>query len=161
MLKTDRTIAGPEPVTLDEAKDFLRVDYDTDDVLITSIITQSRDIVEQFLSRSLVDSAITLTADCRHEMVLPYGPVTSVASVLDIDGIEVADWTWDGLTLKLKVTDTFTVLYNTAADEHPGLKLGLLETIAYLYENRGDTASIGLILYYNKNLQPFRNKVWI
>ena len=161
MLKTERTIAGPEPVTLDEAKDFLRVDYDTDDVLITSIITQSRDIVEQFLSRSLVDSASTLLADCRHEMVLPYGPVTSVASVLDIDGVEVADWTWDGLTLKLKVTDTFTVLYDTAADEHPGLRLGLLETIAYLYENRGDTGSIGLILYYNKNLQPFRNKVWI
>ena len=43
-----------EPVTLEEAKLQLRVEFDEDDALISSYITAAREWAEGFLNRSLV-----------------------------------------------------------------------------------------------------------
>ncbi len=162
MLKIERNITGviDEVLTLDEVKNFLKVDYDTEDTLLTDLMDQSRDILEQFLSRSILASDVTLTVSKRDEVILPYAPIDTIDSITDQDGDPI-EYTYDELSIKLVSTDTFTIDYYTLTDLPPGLKLGLLETIAYLYENRGDISGIGLILYYNKNLQPFRNRVWI
>jgi len=93
---------GQEPVTLDDAKRHLRVDFDDDDLYISALITASRQAIEKFCSISLVAKTVTLTvqADEQQKSVfsqpfqvreqfnqfeLPYGPVRSVSSVTSID----------------------------------------------------------------------------
>lgn len=93
---------GQEPVTLDDAKRHLRVDFDDDDSYISALITSSRQAIEKFCSISLVAKTVTLTvqADEQQKSVfsqpfqvreqfnqfeLPYGPVRSVSSVTSID----------------------------------------------------------------------------
>lgn len=52
-----------EPVSLVDAKNFLRVDIDDDDVLITSLIVAARELVEGFTGRSLVNKGYVQTLD--------------------------------------------------------------------------------------------------
>lgn len=50
-------MAITEPVTLAEAKAQCRVEFDTDDELISSYITAARQYVEKFLNKPLVQEA--------------------------------------------------------------------------------------------------------
>lgn len=85
-----KLITGPatEPVTLDEAKQHLRVDHDDEDELIAELIVAARMHVENVTWRALV----TQTWECafpawprpegsRGRLELPYAPLQSVTSV--------------------------------------------------------------------------------
>lgn len=169
-LKVIKEVTGSDPLLLNTVKDFLRVDYDEDDTLLTSLISQTRDIIEEYLSISMVATKVTLTASPRAELRLPYGPVLTVTSVKDADGNDM-DYVWDGLCIKFGVAGTYvlnstynqnsTTIYNTGYTEFPrGLELGWLEIIAWLYENRGDTSGLSYMLNRNTNLMPYRAKLW-
>jgi hypothetical protein len=58
-------IAGPvvEPVTLDQAKDHLRVTFTDDDVLIGSLITAARQWAELYCNRAFFNQTWCLTLD--------------------------------------------------------------------------------------------------
>lgn len=100
--------AGPEPVTLTDAKKHLRVDFADDDTLIAALITSARMAIEDFCHISIVSKTITATLKAQevprsifaqpfqvreqfNEFELPYGPVVSVDSVTSMDS--------DGTTL--------------------------------------------------------------
>ena len=161
MIEVNRTVTGTEELTLEDAKAFLRVDFDDDDTLITDLISQSRDLIEQYTNRSLVDSEIKLTASKRQSIILPFGLVSTVVSVKDTETQEDLEFKWDGLYLSYVSDNTTLIDYTTVANNTQGLMLGWKEIVSYLYENRGDTSSIALILYYNTNLMPYRRKIWI
>lgn len=55
-----------EPVTLIEARNYVRISHLDDDTLLESMITASRVFVEQYLNRKLITQTIKLTLD------LPY-----------------------------------------------------------------------------------------
>lgn len=103
---------GLEPVALAEAKAWILVDYADDDSLITSLITQSRQSIEDFCHISIVAKTILLTAmpdnwlwNNSNYLVnvsrwdrsfygfptmgdwseLPYGPVATVQSVVSVN----------------------------------------------------------------------------
>lgn len=59
-VKTDPT---EEPVTLEEAKLFLRVDHTDEDDLISSIITAARVWAEEYTQRAFVTQTLTLLLD--------------------------------------------------------------------------------------------------
>ncbi len=164
MINVNREITGTDLLTLETAKLFMRVDGTTDDTLITSLISQARELIEVYLDRTINSSTVTVTASARQEMVLPYAPVSSITTVKDKETDEAIGYTWDGLTLVLNygIYDTFEVVYDTIDDMLPdGLMLGWMEVVLWLYENRTDTAGIQNMLIYNANLQVFRNKIWI
>jgi len=173
MLSLNKTVTGPEPITLEEAKAWMRVDGATDDALITSLITQARELTENYLNISIVETTLVLTATERKELVLPYGPVNSIASCVDTEA-EPVSYDWNGFYMSFdqgtySVTggssiyvQTITTYEAGTATIPAGLKLGLLEVILWLYENRGDSSGFQMMLYQNQNLQPYRNNnVWI
>jgi len=85
-----------EPLSLDEAKQHLRVDIDDDDELILSQVAAARQWAEGHTLRALVTQTWRLTFDyewpsveeggrCTHRIVLPRPPLASVTSVTYVD----------------------------------------------------------------------------
>ena len=89
-------LAGPavEPLTLAEAKAYLRVDHDAEDGLISSLITSARMTVEALTRRCLIDQTWRIVRDAWPAsglVTVPANPLREVvaAHVLDAAGCEV------------------------------------------------------------------------
>jgi len=81
-----RLITPPaiEPVTLQEAKDHLRITTSDNDAKITMAIKQARQYVEKFLSRALIDQTWDYYLDAfptDGDIKMPMPPLISVESV--------------------------------------------------------------------------------
>jgi uncharacterized phiE125 gp8 family phage protein len=163
---------GQEPITLAEAKAHCRVDFTDDDALLTSLITASRAVIEDYCHVSLVQKSITLTIEAAeslrsiyaqpfqvrqnfNEFELPYGPVRSVDAVtsIDSDGFTViacilnSDYFLAGTAFKsIKILNNFTnniLVYTVGYATLPAaLRLAILNEILYRYENRGDEGAV-------------------
>jgi uncharacterized phiE125 gp8 family phage protein len=79
------TAPATEPVSLDEAREHLRMlDDDVfDDVYIGALIKAARRDVEHFLQRALITQTWDLYLDelCGGQIILPYPPLQSVTSL--------------------------------------------------------------------------------
>jgi uncharacterized phiE125 gp8 family phage protein len=88
-----RTITPPavEPITLTEAKSHLRVDHNTDDVLILGMIEASRIYCEEWTSRAFITQTLELVIDTfsMNEILIPKPPLQSVISIRYDDDIGV------------------------------------------------------------------------
>lgn len=137
-----------EPVTLVEAKAYMRIDadYTQDDVLIQMMITSSREALEKFTGISFVEKLfeIELTADYDSYWLsdeIPFGPVQSITIVKDKNGVvqtnEIEGYAFPSIYLN----DRQVVFVNYVAGYATGLlpkalKLAILKQVATDYENR-------------------------
>lgn len=137
-LKINRTVTGAEPVSLAEAKQYNRVLFSVDDDTIEMLITQARQTLEQATNLSLVEQTIKLTLDRYvNRFRLPYGPVSVVTSVtLDGEAVAAEYISTNGL-IKYTGTGTLIAEYETGGVELQGMKIAILEMVAFLYANRG------------------------
>ena len=141
-----------EPVTVQEAKDFCRIDISTDDTLISSFITAARKMCEAYTNIGFVQRDFTVVlSNPNGGIYIPYGPVTDV-TLLDADGDEIlaADYELSGNDFVQIIEpwdERIKAVYTGGYEILPAhLKTGLLNTILYLYDNRADGAdSIGPI----------------
>lgn len=139
MLQIIRTVSGSEPVTLAEAKAYNRVLFAVDDSTIELLITQARETLEQATNLSLIEQTINLTLDTyKDKYRLPYGPISAVTTVtvntgLGDDPVSASD---NGL-IKFNGTGTLKAEYEAGGVEFQGLKIAMLEMVAFLYTNRG------------------------
>jgi len=137
-LRITRTAKTPttEPVTLNEAKAYLRVLYTSEDTSITALITQARQYLESAISQSIVATEITLVSDVKFKSFrLPYGPVTAITSAT-LDGEDVlADFSDVGY-IEAAGTD-LEVIYEAGPAQLAGLKQAVLELVALWYTTRG------------------------
>ena len=148
-----------EPVTLTEAKLYLRIDNTNEDTLITDLITAARMIAESWLKRSLINQTWKLAFDLGipESIWLPMGPVTSLVSLIiqNQDGTTTTPDSssyWLNAAQNALVMNTILtgfqiqVTYNTGygADETTiprPIKQGLLAHIAAMYDSRGESGT--------------------
>lgn len=153
-----------EPVTLAEVKAWLIIDTvnTDDDALLTRLITQARQAIENKTKLSIVERTVIVTVDLVREFKLPHGPVRAIDTVVfrkgtnddgtpDNETLTIEDYTTDGEDFKVirsgrcgRHKITYTTGYGVDEDidyDNPipeDLKTGILQEIAYRYEHRGD-----------------------
>ena len=150
-----------EPVTLEEAKNFCKIDIDTDDALIESMITSARELCEDYTNIGFVQhEVVAVINNGNGGVLLPYGPTGEISEITDSNGTvldEGTGYTLSGNLFKavlMPKAENLTVTYATGYEVLPQrLKLAILNTIYYLYVNRAQ--SINHI--YDKNVSMIGN----
>lgn len=152
------TPAVSEPITLAQAKAFLRIEHTGDDAAITMAITTARQFAEQYLKIALLPQTwdYSLANPCDTVVALPVGPATSITSIsltneagttntmnsanyrLSVDGFSVIFTTTPQIE---KLTMRFVVsCYATVSDIPSAIVQGMLHHIAVQMEQReGET----------------------
>jgi len=170
---TSYLLSGPaaEPVTLDDAKAFLRVDTTDEDALVTSLITAARLHIEGISGRALLSQGWRTVLDCwppTGVVTLPVGPLLTLTTVTayDADGNATELATGDVLVAanasppqlflppgfgsavilrdRQAVEIDYTAGYGADADDVPApLRQALLTLVAYWFENRDSVIIAG------------------
>ena len=176
---------GPsiEPIDIDQAKLFLKIEADDEDDLIEALIAAARMNVERYLNRSLMPQTRTLTITeatnvCSFQLVNPLIDVVSVKTV-DEAGIETtlseSSYTVNVPLGKVylrvgttpltvvggeKIVIEYTSGYGTGSpistDDVPqAIRQGILHVIAHGYEHRETNEPIPPAAFVFLN--PFRS----
>ena len=158
-----------EPVTLEEAKQHLRVDGNEDDSLINALITAARQKAEEYTRRAFITQTREFALDSACGVLyLPRPPVQAVEAVT-VDGEVVAPENYalvgrDALYIKVPlyaanpggVVIRYRAGYgDTSADVPQVIQQAILMLIAHLYEHRGDEV-VELPPAVKTLLQPYR-----
>jgi len=137
-----------EPVTLQEVKNWLRIDLDDDDDILTMLITAARETLEAYTNVSFISRVVKATI--KNQLggyPLPYGPVGDIISFTDKDGEDITDYEITGTDFKQVETaffDPVTVEYNAGYSVPPtDFKTAILCQVALMYENRGEATISG------------------
>jgi uncharacterized phiE125 gp8 family phage protein len=153
-------------MTLQEAKEHCRVDFDDDDAYIGTLIDAAKDVVEEVTRRSLLQTSWRLTTDCFVDGVtLPRSPIIAIDSVqyrdakgvlttvdpdeywLDIDGARLR---WVDENLVNRYADALVVEYLAGFAEIPSPLIHAAKLIiGHFYDNRE--------MAYSTKLQSFDN----
>jgi uncharacterized phiE125 gp8 family phage protein len=161
-VSTDST--PTEPVTVQEAKDWMRLegfidtddstasDFDDDDTIIEMLIVSARKRLEEYTGLSFIPKTFEAEIDNLAGYIeLPYGPVTAITSLVDADdtdspATELDYTTTNGLSkLKTPQQANLLVTYEAGYQTTPEwVKNAILTEVAYRYMNRGDEEKKGV-----------------
>lgn len=144
-----------EPVSLAEAKAWLRLDTDEEDALVASLLAASRDHVERATRRLLVAQTWRLRWDiCADELRFPFAPLRSIVAIRLIDAAgathELAPSQWrlvgahddqrvriaTNLGGSVEVDAEFG--YGAASETPEPLRQAIRMLVAAWFEHRGD-----------------------
>lgn len=135
-----------EPVTLEDAKLWLRVssDISTDDELIKTLIKAARKKIELYTGVSLIPrivEAYVQIQDPPYELM--FGPVKSIIDIADHDGkiFETDDYKLRGVAFKqldIRLCHPAYVTYYTEGLANDEWNTYIKKQVAWLYDNRGD-----------------------
>ena len=157
-MQIKETITGTEPITATEAKNWLKVDFTTDDTLIGMLITGVREEAEKYTGLSLVAKTIEYFDEeiTTESVKLPYPEHLSIEEV-KLNGIVSTAYVKTGLSqFIITVTDITTtssaindaglyVKYKCTGTCPTGLKALMLKEIDEQYRNRGNTFSGSIV----------------
>jgi len=143
---------GVEPISIEEAKKYLRIDYDNEDMLISLLVSGVRRRIEEFTGRSLVTRTVELfLQEVPEEIKLPYPDHDAITEV-KINGTIPTAYIKTGLNQFIlrptTVTTTqqnesgFYVKYTTLGNCPDLIKLEMLKAIDEKYKNRGNTSEM-------------------
>lgn len=136
-----------EVVTLTEAKNYLRVDYNEDDTLIQSLIDTAQTRLEQYASVAMTERKLAVYAYVSEFIELPYYPIGTIERVQYWDGnnwvtMVYGDYIVAGITTKkvymvannnMEYNFIYTCGYSTTPKT---MKTAILKYVADLYEYR-------------------------
>ncbi len=129
---------GNEPVAVNEAKEWCKIDLSDDDDLIEALITVARQMCEDYSNIGFLARTVTVNINnANGGFCLPYGPVISDPEATDENGDSI-DLTYHFGQI-MSPYGRFTVTYRAGYETLPAnLKTALKAQVLYLYENRGD-----------------------
>lgn len=142
-----------EPVSLSEAKAFLRVDGSDEDDIIMQLISAARHYAEEYMRRSLITQSWTLWFDdyVPSFITLPMGPVQSVTHVKTYDragAVSTVDSVsyrldagktrllFDAAPMNTRIEVSYVTGYGASSDVPGAIKQGLLHHIASMFDDR-------------------------
>ena len=134
---------GNEIITIQDVKDYARIDTSADDTLITLMIETARVWCENYISRDIVPKNRTYYVDTTETGLIdiPFSPVASISSVTIND--ETATFTILGLNnesieLDGGAAEKVKITYITEGINNALMKQAMLQTISTYYDNRSD-----------------------
>lgn len=124
MLPKIITPPAVEPITLEEAKLHLRVDFDDDDALISRLIKTARESAESETSRTFVETTFELSLDawpCLQRILDGFSPFIRILNppLLAVESITVLDHA--GITQTLDPS-LYGVIDGTPGYIHPAFR---------------------------------------
>ena len=159
-------LSANEPITLAEAKNYIRITNTQDDTLITSMITQGRQMAEAYLSKDVLSKQREVYIPfADQEFYLPFSPIDqSVALEIEVDGVAITtdDYTtfgYENPSIRLnRGSRDIKITYTTKGlgDE---VKQGILAATAFLYKaaGRGNVMEFkNIYTDYKTFLSPYR-----
>lgn len=160
-IKINSTIEN-EIVTAEDVKNYVRIDTEADNSIITSMIIQARIWCENYISRDIVSKNRTYYLDSTNGIFdLPFGPVASVSEIT-IDGTSTTDYEFVGLdneTIELDQgsAERVKITYITQGINDALVKQAILQLVSTYYDNRadfdsGDSKGIQTIPTSSKNI---------
>jgi hypothetical protein len=134
-----------EPLDLEDAKAFMRVDYDDDNELISSLIKASRKLIQKQLGKPLVKSDVTLTVktSCAYAPIeLAYYSNATAFAVSDLDTDSLAftgdEYTITGNQIAINYKGAFALSWTETPEVDADVLEAIKMLVAYRYNNRGD-----------------------
>jgi uncharacterized phiE125 gp8 family phage protein len=138
------TDLAPEPVTLPEAKAWIKlsVDYTADDAMLTDLIKAARGIVERIAGLSFGAKEIQATVQMdatAGPYALPWGPVTAITKVsMGTTDLATDQYSLSGGLYTTTISGAQEITYSAGMAVLPAeLKNDILRVTAWLYQNRG------------------------
>ncbi len=154
------TSAGPLPIKLKEAKDYLKVDGDTDNKVLQDMIATVVQYAERYTGRDMRSKTWKLVTDCFEDRILlrksSVAAVTSVKYSVSGSLVTIATSVYylkighqfseillsDGQIWPTDLDDIesgIEIIFGTGTARYSEtMKIGSLEHLAFLYQNRGD-----------------------
>lgn len=113
ILRDVTTLVEPasEPITLAQAKNYLRVDFDDDNDLITGLITSARLRLEKYAGIAISTRTLQVVAYVDEFIELPYAPLNNITLVEYWDG---SGWVTMGLGDYYILGTTYKKIYMVA-----------------------------------------------
>ena len=166
-------ILGDEPVTVEEAKQYCRIDadYTGDDALIQELISSARSHIEMWANISLIRKRVKVYSDTHQTLWLPRSPVIEIESVIDEEG-EPIEYN-DAVINKVKIQHRggYFVTYLAGYGEVPAdLKLAVLKQVSTDYDNRENffvnansqqLTGVDLSNSTKKLVKPYSRNLWL
>lgn len=136
------SLLGNEIITLGDVKNYVRIDSDDDNAIITNMITQARIWCENYISRDIVPKNRTYyLSDTSGLFDLPFAPVATIVSVtVEGEAATYTEYGLDDLSIELDggPSSNVKVTYTTAGLNDGLIKQALLQMVSNLYDNRAD-----------------------
>ena len=130
-------VAGTaEPVTVAEAKTYLKINFNSSDVTITQLIIAARQWCETKIAQSIILTDVEVTIQVAHFIELPFGPIETPVQITGIDQqyIQKGDFPTVSGT-----QGRFEVKYRAGYTQVPEwAKMAILARVAATHENVGD-----------------------
>ena len=182
---TDITPPPIEPITLDAAKLFLRLDHDAEDALIAELIQSAREQVETLCRQALIarPQRVTFNPPFNRILYLSVAPIKSVTSVtlhmgdneeeiIPLDSLKInlratpvsvqketlGLWSWHSRSDIEAITVDVVAGYGETADDIPmPLRQAMLLLIGQGYEHRAGTDMPGIPMMVDALVMPYRS----
>lgn len=160
---------GVEPVSLVDVKSYMKVDFNDENDLITSLITGAREAIEEFTGLALVTKTVEAfytndeVVEMEREIELPF-PAHNEITEVKVNDVVTTDYTKTGLT-RFIVNIPFVssslsssgidnegvkITYTTSGDCPEAIKTEIKRMILQQYEQRGNTFE-GAIVELSEN----------
>ena len=153
------------PITLDEAKAFLRITYEEDDQMLLNMISSAALSFQNYTSRALVYQTweVVFRQLARISVNLPVKPVVSISkiSLVALDG-SVVDYSLKNIDLNCEASEiifnvypygylikiAYVAGYGLSANDIPSdIKTTILNHVAAMYESRSATVNYPYSFY--------------